>query len=47
LTAVIRIKISPTSVPSTMITPSGAPTLRIFLGNGVITGRMGWATSAA
>ena len=47
LTVVIRIKINPTSVPSAMITPSGAPTLRIFLGNEAMAGRLGWATTAA
>ena len=47
LTAVIRIKINPARVPSAMITPSGAPTLRIFLGNGAMAGSLGWATTAA
>ena len=48
LTVVIRIKINPTSVPSAMITPSGAPTLRIFLGNVGHGGDLvGEATTAA
>ena len=33
---------SPTTVPSAMITPSGAPTLRIRLGSGGMNGRGCW-----